>query len=147
MTSSQAADGRATRQELTITNWHPTTSANRSHDHWRKIQRAHHADRDMAWASAMQAGWEFVPGKVLLTVVLVYPRLYRMDADNLAAKCKGLIDGLKAGHAPEGRKFIAGFGNVKGWFEDDDTEHLDLIVRAEVSKGVKETRLTLEAAA
>lgn len=124
---------------MTITDWHPATSANRSHDHWRKTQKAHHADRDMAWASAMQAGWTRVPGKVRLTVVLVYPRKYRLDADNLASKCKGLIDGLKSDH-------VHNHGRL-GWFADDSTEYLELDVRAVVERGVKQTRLTLEPAA
>lgn len=123
-------------QTLTISNWHPLTSANRSHDHWRKIQRAHHIDRDMAWASAMQAGWKAIPGKVRLTIVLVYPRTYRIDTDNLHTKCKGLIDGLKSDYRNNHGRL--------GWFADDSTEWLELIVRVEVEKGKKETRLTLE---
>lgn len=136
LAGAQAVQGKAgaVKQELTIENWHPATSANRSHDHWRKTQKAHHADRDMAWASAMQAGWQFVPGKVRLTVVLVYSRRYRVDADNLASKCKGLIDGLN----------VSNRGRL-GWFTDDDTEHLELVVRAVVEPGVKQTRIFLEA--
>lgn len=125
-----------TAQSLTIHDWHPATSANRSHDHWRKTQKAHHADRDIAWSCAMQAEWQPVAGRVLLTIVLVYPRLYRMDADNLAAKCKGLIDGLKSDYRNNHGRL--------GWFADDSTEWLDLVVRAEVQKGVKQTRITLE---
>ena len=36
-------------------------------------------------------------------------------------------------------------GLVKGRFiEDDDTDHLELVVRAEVRKGVKQTEISLE---
>lgn len=120
-------------QTMTIADWHPSTSANRSHDHWRKIRQAHHADQTMAWAAAQQAGWRYVVGKVSLTIVLIYPRTYRVDADNLAAKCKGLIDGLK-------------LHRDRGFFRDDSTEWLDLHVSAEVRKGVKATVVTLAGA-
>lgn len=123
-------------QSLTITDWHPTTSAN-ARGNWRMTHKRHHVDRDMAWASAMQAGWTFVGGKVRLTIVLVYPRKYHVDADNLVAKCKGLIDGLR-------KEDISTRDLRHGYFTDDDTEHLDLVVRAEVEKGVKATRITLE---
>lgn len=129
-------------QRLVIPNWHPQTSANRSHDHWRKVQRAHHADRDMAYVVANASGWKPVRGRVRLAITLVYPRKYRVDADNLAARCKGLIDGLRD-RKPSGT-WMAGLGNVRGFFTDDSTEWLDLHVRAEVRPGVKQTEITLE---
>ena len=136
-------------QTLTITDWHPTMSANGSHGHWRTHQKKHDVDRDMAWAAARQANWEFVPGKVHLTVTLVYPRKYRVDADNLAARCKGLIDGLKGRSSLNGvRATMIVNGQLQpafGFFTDDSTEWLDLVVRAEVVKGVKATRLELRA--
>lgn len=117
-------------QRLIIRDWHPMTSANRSHDHWRKVQKAHHADRDMALASAEHANWRYVSGKVRLDIVLVYPRLYHVDSDNLTAKCKGLIDGLRL-HCD------------RGFFRDDSIAWLELHVTAAVHKGVKATEVTL----
>lgn len=84
----------------------------------------------------MQAGWTAVAGRVRLTIVLVYPRKYRVDADNLAARCKGLLDGLKSDHKHNQGRL--------GWFADDSTEWLDLVVRAEVRPGQKATEITLE---
>jgi hypothetical protein len=143
----------ATVQTLTIKDWHPRTNVNgdNARRHWSVIRRNHDIDRDMAWASAKQAGWVFVPGRVKLTITLVYPQKYRVDADNLAARCKGLIDGLKDGRAPgyskgRGTQFIAGYGNIQGFFHDDSTEWLDLEVRAVVERGVKETRIELRQA-
>lgn len=84
-----------------------------------------------------------MPGKVRLTIVLVYPRKYRVDADNLVAKCKGLIDGLKCpGMGRDCVKF-----HHKGFFYEDSTVWLELVVRAEVEPGVKATRITLESVA
>lgn len=100
-------------------------SANGSHGHWSTRQKKHDIDRDTAWASAKHAGWRYETGKVRLTITLVYTRKYRVDADNLAARCKGVIDGLK------------------GWFVDDDTEHLELAVRTGIG-GEKATQICLE---
>jgi hypothetical protein len=133
-------------QRLTIRCWHPTTNPNGSNSkgHWSTIRRRHDVDRDMAWASARQAGWVFVPGKVRLTITFVYPRKYRIDADNLAARCKGLIDGLNSAARTQkiGGTMVRTLG--PGFFTDDSTEWLDLHVDATVERGVKETRLTLE---
>jgi hypothetical protein len=99
----------------------------------------------MAWASAKHAGWQFVNGRVRLTITLVYPRKYRVDADNLAARCKGLIDGLK-NYTPPRPVAIphTGIEVRRGFIEDDDTEHMELLVRAEVRRGEKATEITLE---
>jgi hypothetical protein len=131
------------RQTLVIAGWHPTSSPNNQKRHWRTVQKNHHIDRDTAWAAAMQAGWKFVPGKVRLTITFVCATNRRRDADNLVARCKGVIDGLKAQEA----RSIAGlrFASSKlGFFEDDDTAHLDLVVRADVRPGVKQLEITLE---
>jgi Holliday junction resolvase RusA-like endonuclease len=130
------------KQTLTITDWHPTVNPNRNSSrgaHWAVARKKHRIDRDMAWASARQAGWEFMSGKVRLEIVFVYPRTVRVDADNLVARCKGLIDGLKSRDHPQ-----AGHGSRGGFFEDDDTTHLDLHVSARVEKGVKATEISLE---
>jgi hypothetical protein len=126
-------------QHLVIPDWHPTMSANGSHGHWATRQKKHDVDMMMAWASAKHAGWTFMSGRVKLTITLVYPRTYRVDADNLAARCKGLIDGLKG---PNSKKMLN-----SGFFTDDNTQWLELTVRAEVRKGCKQTEITLESLA
>lgn len=131
----------AGRQELTIRDWHPATSAN-ARGNWRVIHQRHRADMEMASVCARQAGWRFVPGKVLLTVVLVYPQRYRTDADNLHARVKGLVDGLKTIVSKKGPYME--WTRQPGFFTDDDTDHLELVVKAEVQRGVKETRIVLE---
>lgn len=149
MTSSLAQEiapsgGRV--QRLVILGWHPTMSANGSHGHWATRNRRHHVDRDMAWASAMQAGWTPVIGKARLTITLVYSRKYRVDADNLAARCKGLIDGLKTEYHTGGFPRNP-FAAIKrpGFILDDSTEWLELRVLAEVRPGEpKSTEMVLE---
>jgi hypothetical protein len=120
-------------QTMAIPDWHPTMSANGSHGHWRTHQARHDADQRQGLRYAEHFGWTFMPGRVSLTITLVYPRTYRVDADNLAARCKGLIDGLRL------RK-------GRGFFTDDSTEWLDLYVKADVRKGVKATEITLRRA-
>jgi Holliday junction resolvase RusA-like endonuclease len=103
-------------------------SANGSVGHWRTRQKKHDIDRDTAWAAAKHAGWKFVPGRVKLTITLCYTGRYRVDADNLAYRCKGMIDGLKG-----------------DFFTDDSTEWLVLDVRAQMAMpGVKELHIELE---
>jgi Holliday junction resolvase RusA-like endonuclease len=94
---------------------------------WRAI-KARKAAKVMAWTSARQARWQFVPGRVRLQITYVFPINRRRDIDNLYARSVGLVNGLKG-----------------EFFEDDDTEHLDLHVTGIVERGVKETRLVLEA--
>lgn len=143
-TSTQPASTAAT-QTLVIPDWHPTSSPNNQKRHWRAVQKNHHIDRDMAWASAKHAGWTFMQGRVRLTITLIYPRKYRVDADNLAARCKGLIDGLKT-HVPTLKVAVphTGLDIRRGFFFDDSTEWLDLRVLAEVRRGEKATEITLE---
>lgn len=136
-----------TAQFLRIDGWHPTSSPNAQNHHWRTRQKRHHADRDMAWASAKHAGWDFVQGRVRLTITLVYPRKYRVDADNMVARCKGLIDGLKSQSIARKQARYEIVEQRGGFFTDDSTEWLDLRVEAVVEPGVKATRLTLEPAA
>lgn len=130
------------KQELLIRGWHPRTSPNGSHGHWSTHQRNHDVDRDMAWASARQAGWTYVPGRVRLTITLVYPRKPVPDPDNAVARCKGLIDGLTE------KRYVSGIQERRysGWFTDDSTEWLDLEVRVVVEKGIKAVRIELEPA-
>jgi hypothetical protein len=117
-------------QRLLISDWHPTMSPNGSHNSWFVHQAKHDRDQRKGLLAAIDADWRYVEGKVRLDIVLIYPRLYHTDADNLAARCKGLIDGLKL------RK-------GRGFFRDDSIEWLDLHVTAEVRKSVKATAITL----
>lgn len=110
-----------------IRGWLPEPLSNVHADHWRKRERKLKAARVMAWASAKQAQWQPIRVRARLSITLVFPQQRRRDIDNLYARCKGLVDGLKE------------------WFVDDSTEWLDLRVEACVEPGVKETRLVLEA--
>lgn len=133
-----------TVQSLWISDWHPKSSPNNQKRHWRTVQQNHHHDRDMAWASAKHAGWEFMPGKVRLTITLIYPRKYRVDADNLAARCKGIIDGLKSQAFTTRHSRGEIVYQRAGFCTDDSTEWLELIVRAEVQRGRKGVHMLLE---
>jgi len=127
-------------QTLTIPAWHPKTNVNGSNArrHWSVIRKNHDIDRDMAWAAAKQAGWVFVPGKVRLTITLVYPKRPLPDTDNAYSKIKGCLDGLHCHGCIHQMQHI-------GFFRDDSAEHLELIVRAEVVPGCKQTKIELEA--
>lgn len=115
-------------QHLVIQSWLPAPVLNGSRQkHWAVLAKEAKAAKVMAWASAKQAGWVFMPDKVRLTVIFVFPVKRKRDTDNLYARAKHLVDGLK-----------------KVFFEDDCIEHLDLRVSAVVEPGVKQTRLTLE---
>lgn len=116
-------------QRLVILDWIPAPLANGSHGHWSTRQKKLEAAQIMVWASAKHAGWIGAHAKSRLTVTLVFPQNRRRDTDNLYSRVKGVVDGLVKG----------------GWIVDDDTEHLELIVRAEVRLGVKATELLLEA--
>lgn len=119
------------KQTLLIEGWLPAPVLNGSRQkHWATLRKEALAAKTMAWTSAKQAGWVFVPGKVKLTVVFVFGVNRHRDTDNLYARAKHLVDGLKV-----------------MFFEDDDTDHLELVVLAVVLRGVKETRMLLEPAA
>lgn len=116
-----------TIQSLSIQGWIPDQITNgQGKAQWRAI-KARKAAKIMAWACARQAQWQFVPGRVRLSITYVFSVNRKRDTDNLYARSVGLINGLKG-----------------EWFTDDDTEHLDLHVQAVVEKGIKETRITLE---
>lgn len=129
MTSTIAtAAAQATgKQTLVIKDWVPAPLANGSHGHWSQRQKKIKAAKTMAWACARYAGWAFVPGRVRLTIVYVFPVNRKRDTDNLYTRSKGLVDGLKG-----------------DFFTDDDTEHLELVVLAVVLPKTTETRLMLE---
>lgn len=121
-----------TVQTVTIPDWHPAWNPNGTgnRSHWAVLGKRKKADEMMTWASAKQAGWQPVNGKAKLTIFFVYPRRYRIDADNLYSRCKGMIDAIVRG----------------GWIKDDSTEWLDLTVTSAVEPGVRAIRLQLEAA-
>lgn len=125
MTSSSRAQGT---QSLTIVGWLPAQLANSHLSPW-EVRKRRQAAKTMAWTAAKQAGWRFVPGKVHLTVTLVFSVNRKRDTDNLYARVAGLVNGLK-----------------RDFFTDDSTDYLDLVVRADVRKGVKQTEITLEPA-
>lgn len=116
-----------TEQTLTIRGWHPEQLANGPHEHWATKARKKRDAARVAYLSALGAEWVKVPGRVRLEIVFVFPQRRRRDPDNLYARAKGLIDG------------------VKEFFEDDDADHLDLHVSALVQPKTKETRLRLMA--
>jgi Holliday junction resolvase RusA-like endonuclease len=114
-------------QVCTIRGWLPEQFANGAHGHWSIRARKLKVAQATTWAAAKQAGWKRVNGKARLTITLVFGNHRRRDADNLHSRVKGCVDGLKE------------------WIVDDSIEWLDLQVRAEVVRGVKETRLELQA--
>lgn len=115
-----------TVQRLAIVGWHPAQVANGSHGHWATRKKHHDEAAGMAWAHAQRAGWSRVTSRARLRLTYVFPQQRRRDIDNLVARSKGFIDGLKP------------------WLVDDSTDWLLLQVNAEVSPGIKALRVELE---
>ncbi len=135
------------RQTLEIPGWLPEPLANVSGDHWRKREKKLRNAQTVVWVAAKQAGWAPVTGRAKLTITLVFGVQRRRDTDNLYARVKGCVDGLKPHPAATAQFKQALVIDSPGWITDDDTEHLELVVRAEVSKVWMGTRMTLEPAA
>lgn len=115
-------------QQLVIERWLPEAISNGSHGHW-SVKRAKLREaQDMAYASAREAGWQRIDGKVHLAIHYVFPDRRRRDLDNLVARSKGVIDGLK-----------------EHFFEDDSMDVLTLEVSAAVEPKRKALVVTLEA--
>lgn len=116
------------KQSVVIHDWLPTMSANRSHDHWSKVRKAHQIDSETAWASAKFAGWHLYKSRVRVTITLYFASNRRRDVDNLYARVKGVVDGIKA------------------FCVDDSAEWMDLIVAAQPSliPGRKGTEIVME---
>lgn len=135
-------------QELLIAAWHPTVNPNNGHMHWRTAKKRHDIDRDTAFGAATQAGWEFIPGRVKLTITLVYKRGVRSDPDNRTARAKGLIDGLKSHVATQKLRGGGSWPVVrKAFFTDDNDKYLQLEpVGYAVDPALWGTRITLEPA-
>jgi Holliday junction resolvase RusA-like endonuclease len=83
------------RQAVRIESWLPTMSANGSHGHWSTQRKKHQIDSETVWASAKFAGWKVFPGKVRVTITLHFATRRRRDTDNLYARVKGCVDGIK----------------------------------------------------
>ncbi len=136
-------------QTCTISDWHPTMNPNGGAGrHWATNHKKHEIDSGTAWASARHAGWVFVPGRVHLTVVLVYSVNRLPDPDNAVARTKGIVDGLKLHGSPwvKSRPGNEILSRPIGFFTDDSPTYLELTVNAIVERGKKEVRLTLESA-
>jgi hypothetical protein len=132
------------RQYLVIRDWHPQTNANRRASPWTTRDRKQ-TDEETVWAAAKFAGWQFVAGRVRLTIQLVYPQRYPTDRDNRYARVKGVVDGLhNRKHRERVGKLTVEVDRL-GFFTDDTDAWCDLIVPEPiVERGVKETRITLE---
>ena len=118
-----------TAQRLVIPGWLPEPLANGAHGHWSVAYRKRQTAGRLAALSARQARWQPVMSPARLDVLFIFPVDRRRDTDNLYSRAKGLVDGLVRG----------------GYIPDDDARVLDLVVRAEVRHGVRQTELTLEA--
>lgn len=107
----------------------PAPVANGSHGHWSRRYGSHRVAKVAAWGACKMAGWERIDTRARLTITLVFPQHRRRDTDNLYARCKGIVDG------------------VKPFMLDDSSDVLELVVRSEVEPGKRATRLVLEALA
>jgi hypothetical protein len=132
-------------QTIAIEGWRPEQIANSSHGHWSVRQKKLSIAQATVWAAAMQAGWRFVPGRVRLTITLVFAQERRRDTDNLYARVKGCVDGLRTHRVRRVNGIKLPRPVVRlGWFSDDSADVLDLVVKAEVSREWNGTRITLE---
>ena len=101
--------------------------------HWTLIRELQY---DVFWrvvaailAARRGNGWKLPHARV--TVVMVFPRRRRRDLDNLFGRVKPICDALVA----------------SGVIVDDDVNHIDLVLRSLVERGVTETRIRVEALA
>lgn len=131
MTTLAALKSPPRKQTLEIPGWLPPPVLNGSRQlHWSVLKRRADSTKLMAWTAARQAGWTRVPGRVRLTVTFVFTVNRRRDVDNMYARCKHLIDGLKG-----------------EFFADDSMDIMELTVKTEVQPGLKATRIELESLA
>jgi Holliday junction resolvase RusA-like endonuclease len=126
---TQATSAPPCVQRLWIGDWLPEPLTNVSADHWRKREKKLKAAQVMVWSYAKHAGWQPVKGCARLTVTFVFPVKRRRDHDGLVSRVKGVVDGVVKG----------------GWIVDDNTDLLDLQVKAETRPGQKGLLLELEA--
>jgi len=136
---------QAERQTLTmeIPDWVPSSvlSLNgRRRAHWTTI-RAYQEQAKWKLSEALRVGigWRGIPWaagefgqvpplKARVSIDFVYPRRRRRDPDGLAGLCKPLLDTLV----------------FEGVLLDDDSEHIELSVRAVVERGIMATRIKIE---
>lgn len=113
-----------------IEDWLPAPTMNGSRQkHWATLKKQADITKQTVWASCRQAGWTHIGDgapKQRLIVTFVFGVKRRRDLDNLYARAKHVVDGIKP--------FIV----------DDDMEHLDLRVQGEVQPGRRATILELE---
>jgi Holliday junction resolvase RusA-like endonuclease len=114
-------------QRCVVEDWLPPPMVNgtASRRHWAFYYRSSKSAQKTVWATAKHAGWVKIQTKAHLTITLIFPQKRRRDTDNLYARCKSLIDGLK--------DFIV----------DDSTDWLELEVRERVEPKRKATELIL----
>lgn len=117
-------------QALVIENFHPPSVANGPHGHWRAAASSRKRAKEFVGLHVRAQGLRPMQGRVLVTALFVYPRRYRTDADNLAARLKPALDALVSA----------------GVLADDSTEHVELRVMAGVERGRKAFVLRLEPA-
>ena len=122
---AQEANLSVSVQRLRIAGWLPAQVANGSHGHWSTRRGIYQRAKLGAYVAALDARWRPVRGRARLDIVLVFPQHRRRDTDNLYARCKGLVDGIKP--------FIV----------DDATEWLELHVSARVEPGRRAVEMTL----
>lgn len=110
---------------LTIPHAPPPSLNAQERWHWTKRRELRRLWAEFAWAAWYEAGrprfrWPEVE------VRLFYPTLRKRDWDNAAAAAKPILDGLK------------GFA-----FEDDDTEHIRLVLSIEVDSNKPRVEIVL----
>ncbi len=117
------------KQSLIIPNWHPAQAINGPKGlHWSAAKARHESEAQIAYVAARLAKWVFLEGRVQLNVTFVYPRHYKPDQDNLTARLKGVIDGLKM-----------------HFFTDDSMDFLYIHMNLpRIERGVKQLELELE---
>jgi hypothetical protein len=99
----------------------------RPRSHWAAIHRWTREIKRTAWFAAIEqhAPTKHPPEKVRIIVMFRLRR--KLDHDNLVASLKPVLDALKL---PKGvAKWRDGIGEEKGYFTDDDPDHMvELVV-------------------
>lgn len=110
---------------IVIDGWlpHPTVNARY---HWAEANRNKRADQYTVAGYAATGSLNRIRGRARLTITFVFPTNRRRDTDNLYARAKSTIDTLVRG----------------GYIVDDNTDVLELFVRAQYERG--QTRTVIE---
>jgi Holliday junction resolvase RusA-like endonuclease len=117
-----------TVQGFVMAGWLPAATVNGQRGHWSTYQRKLRGAQVHTTVCAREAGIIPLRGRAKVTITLTFPVQRRRDVDNLTARCKGILDGLVRG----------------GILADDDTEHLELVVRGVVCSGYTSTMIEIE---